>query len=93
MGYFSNGSEGDRYEARYCHRCINWRDKHDGRGAGCPVWDIHFVYNYDQFPEHAKTDAARSHAATIRAILASLIPMPEGCSSNAECRMFRAREG
>lgn len=47
MGYFSNGSEGDAYEARWCVRC-----RHYGRGVGerqcCPVWWLHLLYNDDQ---------------------------------------------
>jgi hypothetical protein len=43
MGYFSNGSEGMDYEARYCGRCV-----HQGGedGPGCAVWEAHMLYNY-----------------------------------------------
>lgn len=40
MGYFSNGSEGESYEARWCSRCIH--------EEGCAVMMSHLVYNYDQ---------------------------------------------
>ena len=47
MAYFSNGSEGDGAREQYCDRCQNWRDRGDGRGDGCPVWDLHMAWNYD----------------------------------------------
>ena len=40
MGYFSNGSEGKRYQARYCDRCL-----HDAN-EDCPVLLAHLLYNY-----------------------------------------------
>ena len=49
MAYFSNGTEGDMYEAEYCKRCWHFRDRADGRGEGCPVMDVHIANNYDQF--------------------------------------------
>ena len=45
MGYFSNGSEGDNYEATYCSRCVH-RESDDG--TGCAVWLAHMLYNYDE---------------------------------------------
>lgn len=42
MGYFSNGSEGEAYEARWCNRCQ--------RQGDCFIWDQHLVYNGN--PEH-----------------------------------------
>ncbi len=47
MGYFSNGCEGADYQTRYCERCVNYRDLHDGRGVGCPIWDAHLCYCSD----------------------------------------------
>lgn len=41
MGYFSNGSEGEGYEHRYCRRCANNSDD------GCSVWLAHLLYNGD----------------------------------------------
>lgn len=40
MGYFSNGSEGESYEDRYCSRCIHV--------DGCAIWNLHLTHNYDQ---------------------------------------------
>jgi hypothetical protein len=43
MGYFSNGTEGMAYEARYCDNCV-----HQGPadGPGCVVWLAHMLWNY-----------------------------------------------
>ena len=41
MGYFSNGTEGDCYEAQYCSRCIHEDEEH-----GCAVMLAHVLYNY-----------------------------------------------
>lgn len=48
MAYFPNGASGDYYMEIYCMRCQNWRDRGDGRGFGCPIWDAHTLNNYDQ---------------------------------------------
>lgn len=40
MAYFSNGTEGDIYEAEYCDRCIHQ--------DGCAVWELHMIHNSDQ---------------------------------------------
>ena len=37
MGYFSNGTEGYEYQAKYCDRCKNWRDTKKAGGPGCPI--------------------------------------------------------
>lgn len=42
MGYFSNGLEGEYYQEKYCFKCKHWTDE-----KGCPVWNIHLLYNYD----------------------------------------------
>lgn len=44
MGYFSNGSEGMDYEARYCVRCVHANGP-DGT-SGCAVWLAHLLHNY-----------------------------------------------
>ena len=48
MAYFPNGTSGDIYLEKYCMLCLNWTDKQDGRGFGCPIWDAHQVANYKQ---------------------------------------------
>lgn len=46
MGYFSNGTEGEMYEARYCSRCIHGPRANPDQG--CPVWLLHLVANYEE---------------------------------------------
>lgn len=48
MGYFSNGTEGEMFVDSYCSRCVNWRDLDDGRGFGCPVYDVHLIFAYEE---------------------------------------------
>jgi len=45
MGSFSSGTEGRDYVYTYCLNCKNYRDLKDGRGFGCPIWDLHFLHN------------------------------------------------
>lgn len=42
MGYFSNGTEGDMFEATYCNKCV-----HEDDEKGCPVMLAHILYSYD----------------------------------------------
>ena len=42
MGYFSNGTEGIMYQARYCDQCV-----HD-RNDDCPILLLHLMWNYEQ---------------------------------------------
>ena len=74
MAYFSNGCEGEGYRERYCYQCQNHRDKGDGRGEGCAVWDAHLLFNHE---EHKNP----------KSILHVLIPRKEG-GGNAECSMY-----
>jgi hypothetical protein len=78
MAYFSNGTEGMMYESQYCDRCIN--NPHDAL-KGCPVWDLHFEYNYDQ---NNKTKIGKA----IKNILESFIPTRDDGFAG-ECLMFR----
>ena len=45
MGYFSNGTEGDMFEDKWCSRCV-----HVGPpdGPGCPVMLAHVLHNYNE---------------------------------------------
>ena len=43
MGYFSNSSDGMGYEDQYCSNCV-----HMNKEYGCPCWDIHMLYNYEE---------------------------------------------
>jgi hypothetical protein len=78
MAYFSSGTEGEKYNEKYCERCINWRDLQDGRGSGCPIWDIHFLFAYD---ECNKKTAGKK-------ILDTLIPSNSKTGFAEECSMF-----
>jgi hypothetical protein len=42
MGYFSNGSEGEWYEAKYCDKC------HHNINGDCPVMLAHLIHNYEE---------------------------------------------
>lgn len=58
MAYFSNGTEGLMYQERYCFNgaddsyCVNYIDRDDGMGLGCPVWDMHIFFNGNEEYEH-----------------------------------------
>jgi hypothetical protein len=88
MGYFSNGTEGESFRDGYCYRCVNWRDFDDGRGPGCPIMDVHFAYNGDQFKDEK-----------VREILTMLISReevlaPDGVSVDYNrCTMFLTADG
>ena len=41
MGYFSNGAEGEDYEAQYCAQCRHYE-------KGCAILEAHMLYNYDE---------------------------------------------
>ena len=75
MGYFSNGSEGEHYEQKWCDRCIHgdYGINKEGATHMCPVWLAHFVHNYDE----CNND---------NSILHMLIPR-DG-SDNGQCKMF-----
>ena len=79
MGYFPNGTSGDVYQEEYCSRCVNWRDSGDGRGFGCPIIDLHLLWNYDAVGVGANKT---KHEA-----LAHFIPI-DGIN-NARCLMFQ----
>lgn len=80
MGYFSNGTEGDMYEAKYCNRC-----RHEDDEKGCPVMLLHVIWNYEVC--NPKTD---EHKA-MHDVLEMLIPRGKD-GFNDQCSMFIARE-
>lgn len=41
MGYFSNGSEGDDYETRFCNRCVHQKPRSGPYILGSH-WDDHY---------------------------------------------------
>jgi hypothetical protein len=77
MAYFSNGTEGEMYEAKWCARCV-----HYGLECGCPVWGVHFFCNSEQFKNES-----------VRMILDSLIPRTKDGVFNEQCAMFIEKEG
>lgn len=81
MGYFPHGTSGMVYQEKYCERCRNWKDLDDGRGHGCPVWDMHLVHNYDQVKNKG-----------FKRILDSFIPM-DAKRNPKQCLMFDQAEG
>lgn len=85
MGYFSNGAEGDTYEAKYCARCVHGQNEPHGP-YDCPVLALHLLYNYDQF----KTEEP---GPTIRHILTWLIPKAKDGPWNDKCLMFSELPG
>ena len=47
MAYFPNGTSGEMFVEDTCVRCVHWKDLGDGRGTGCPVFDLHLIYSYE----------------------------------------------
>ena len=72
MGYFSNGTECEIYEARYCCRCIHNKGED---GDGCMVMLAHLEFNYDE-------------CRNMNSILHLLIPRSMDKLGNDQCRMF-----
>jgi hypothetical protein len=72
MGYFPNGTSGMDWQESWCMRCANYRDLGDGRGPGCPVWDVHILF-------------CHGHGDTFVTLLDTLIPR-KGLDN--ECAMF-----
>ncbi len=75
MGYFSNGTEGDMFEAKWCARCVHG-DNHRGDDKGCPVMLTHVLFSYEEC--NSDSNAKR--------MLDILIPR-EG-AWNEQCAMF-----
>lgn len=79
MGYFPNGTSGVLYQEEFCSRCVNWRDLGDGRSFGCPIFDLHSLWNYDAVGTDG--DAIKAEA------LEHFIPM-DGIQCG-QCTMFQ----
>lgn len=77
MAYFSNGTEGQDYEARWCDRCV-----HQGgpNGPGCAVWLAHLMHNYEQ-----------KEGSPLEQVLATLIPV-DARGFALKCKMFITAE-
>lgn len=48
MGYFSNGTEGEIYEDKYCSNCVHCPELF---GKECPVLEAHLEFNYESNAE------------------------------------------
>jgi hypothetical protein len=75
MAYFSNGTEGDMYQEKYCENCDHWKLDEDTETWGCPVMDLHYEHN-------------RSKDETIKTILEILIPTNEETTFAEPCKMM-----
>lgn len=75
MAYFSNSSEAEVYENKWCKKCMNYRTR--GNHYGCPILDLHWFCDPNVFHD----DDSRE-----RKLLDSLIPMKDGYPSR--CSMF-----
>lgn len=84
MGYFANGTEGMIFEENVCSGCVHGQDV----DAPCPIWNLHNLWNYDQFPEHEKTPEGKAAAETKREALDTFIVETGGEYSDQECKMF-----
>ena len=77
MAYFPSGSAITDYEVRYCDKCAHRKD------GGCPVMDVHLLYNQDQIGEDGE-------AQTIKTILSILIPTKD--MNNLKCTLHTRRQ-
>ncbi len=82
MAYFSNGTEGTYYEAKFCDRCTHQPPNPDD--GGCPVFLLHMLWNYSQL-DKTEVGMAKRHALNI------LWPRCER-GENGDCKMFIERE-
>lgn len=79
MGYFSNGSEGDVYEHKYCSHCVHYHLGQWDEGC-CAVWNAHMIGNYKQIENH-----------DLATVLDLLIPSDER-SFPTKCAMYLATQ-
>lgn len=78
MTYFPNGISVEVYIESLCYRCVHWLDNDDNRGPGCPVIDLHFMWNHEALKEPHKKWA-----------LGLFIPDdPDDPTQPADCLMF-----
>lgn len=88
MAYFPNGTTGMDYMEHFCCRCVNFRDKNDGRGPGCPIMDLHTMWNYEAIGK----DADKIKADALNHFIPVGNPETDG-DSNGECEMFLPDSG
>jgi hypothetical protein len=87
VGYFSNGSEGDWYENKYCAKCANFID--EGMGQNCPILELHAIYNYDQH-DKTKDTIEFEWSTNLRTIVGLFIPRVKigDITGNGMCKMY-----
>lgn len=90
MAYFPNGTSGMIYQSEYCENCWNWRDLNDDRGPGCPIWDWHMLWNYDQIASKTDTQKRKVQAKVYKASLEHFILTGED-GFPKQCLMFLAK--
>lgn len=78
MAYFPNGTSGMIYLDDWCSRCVHWKYDQETQTAGCPIWDLHMLYNYEK---------------DSRLFLDFLIPMTKDKLFADKCKMFIEQEG
>ena len=78
MGYFPNGTSAEIYTAQFCAHCVNWRHDEQSDTFGCPIMDLHMLWNYEAVGKDADET---KHAA-----LAHFIPIDK--IENQQCKMF-----
>ncbi len=77
MGYFSNGTEGNMYEEKYCEKCIHYGES----GEECTILTLHTCWNYEQTTDETKKTA-----------LDLLIPPAKVGLGNEICTMFHPKQ-
>lgn len=83
MAYFPNGTAAMRYEEEWCDKCAHCPHNEPDPLKGCPVLDLHWLWNYDQFGDSG--DAKQK-----KHILELFIPEEDanGVKYAAKCNMF-----
>lgn len=74
MAYFPNGTTAEIAQEEYCLKCLHGQDEE----KGCPVWDLHFHWNYDAVGADADADKK----------LALDMLWPQDGLHPGDCRMF-----
>lgn len=91
MEYFPNGSAGDDYMESYCFKCVNWKDDGDGRGEGCPIQDLHMLWNYEACNGKKAPEDSAKHAKFES--LEHFIPHTKNGLGCEQCKMFIPKTG
>lgn len=94
MAYFSNSTEGDMYEEKYCHNCINYKE--DSGFSSCPILELHAKFNYEQhekaYSKKLKKEVQTAKGILLEYILEQLIPTKPDKTFADECSMYTPRD-